>query len=191
MSSRRTTSRSTSKRRSTLLPERADLLVLPDIRTRGGANEFLYGIIFGQGERGSRSWSAATKLRGRLGTLEPSTLADMDLGPVIDAFCTTPAIHRMGRTMAKYLCRAASELAHTYEGDARVVWGCKNASAIRNKLVRFAGIGEHKATVALFLLSEVYRVLPVADAVEHVRANCPALYNASREGRLVVGRLPV
>ena len=58
-------------------------------------------------------------LRERLGSLEPSVVAQADLEPI---FRTVPAIHRVPAMMAKQVHALAVHIVEVYDGDADTLW---------------------------------------------------------------------
>ena len=81
-------------------------------------------------------------LKERAGTLAPSKLAAMDLGPV---FAEKPAIHRFPGAMADRVRELASVVAEEYGGDASRIWSeAKDGTDLRKRIASLPGFGEMK-----------------------------------------------
>ncbi len=151
---------------------------LESIEGREESAAFLYGVLFNQGQRANKAWLAPGQLRERLGTLEPAQLARLPLEALEDALRRPPALHRFPGRMARYLRMACELLVRQYAGDARRLWSPPTqAKALLRRLEAFAGIGHHKAEIAVFLLTVEFAV-PVLDdgTVISMAAVCPGLH---------------
>ena len=153
-------------------------LSIPNISTKGVANAFVLGIIFNQAQRANLAWSAPSKLRKRLGTLDPAKVVAMPRSAIRAAFRDPPAIHRLTNVMAKYFEGAWAHLAQKYRGDARNIWSdSPTARELLDRLTEFPGIGPHKAEVAIFLLTVEFGIPVVKDKMRiRIDHSCPALY---------------
>ena len=146
--------------------------------TAASANEFLFGLLFNQGQSAKRAWQAPEVLRERLGTLKPSAIAGRSVGEVAAAIALRPALHRFPRVVAGYVWKSCDVLAREYESDARRIWSPGVGLAVLLKrLEGFPGIGRHKAIVGAFLLTHEHHVVVYDDATRvSIRENCAGLY---------------
>lgn len=153
-------------------------LPIPSIIDRDSANAFLFGVVFNQAQRAEKSWEAPYLLAERLKTIDPFQLKELPLSLVADTIAEPPSIHRYAKTMAKYLVGTCHVLADQYEGDARNIWTPSIVCAeLVNRFVTFPGIGNHKASVAVFLLTVEcgIKVIDEGNSI-NIRSTCPSLY---------------
>lgn len=102
----------------------------------------LIGFALDQQVTVQKAFSGPLVLRERIGTLDPTTLADVDLEPV---FRERPAIHRFPGSMAKRVHDLAAHIRDHYDGDAGRVWGdAADDAALRANLAALPGFGEMK-----------------------------------------------
>lgn len=153
-------------------------LHIPSIIDRDSANAFLFGIIFNQAQRAEKAWEAPYLLAERLKTIDPFQIQELSLWSVADTIAEPPSIHRYAKTMAKYLVGTCHVLAEQYEGDARNIWTPTILCAeLVNRLVTFPGIGKHKASVAIFLLTAECGVKIIDEGnLINIKNTCPSLY---------------
>jgi uncharacterized HhH-GPD family protein len=88
------------------------------------------------------AFSGPLKIKQRVGTLDPSTLAKTDLEP---AFREKPAVHRFPGTMAKRVQDLAAVVAEDYGGHAERVWTeAADGAELRKRIEALPGFGEMK-----------------------------------------------
>lgn len=138
---------------------------------------FLFGVLFNQGQRANKAWQAPGLLRKRLGTLEPEELARVPPEVLMDALRRPRALHRFPGTMARYLSAACALLLREYGGDARRIWSPPvPAKELLRRFEAFMGIGQHKAEIAVFLLTVEFAVPVLDDGTRVSLASvCPGL----------------
>jgi uncharacterized HhH-GPD family protein len=102
----------------------------------------LIGFALDQQVPVQKAFSGPLALKERLGSIEPSTLADADLEPV---FRDRPAIHRFPGAMAKRVHELAIHIRDEYGGDAARVWtDAADTDVLRANLAGLPGFGEMK-----------------------------------------------
>jgi uncharacterized HhH-GPD family protein len=152
--------------------------LLPDLNAPGGALAFLLGSLYNQQVRSEVAWRAPRRLAERLGGLHAPGLAGADPGQLTAVMREGPAIHPFASTMAARTIDMCGRLLEQYGGHAANVWaGQPHGRDLLNRLTGFAGIGRHKATVAIALLTRHYG-LPFADAdalADEALSSCPRL----------------
>src|SRR5947207_14900837 len=79
----------------------------------------LVGFALDQQITVQQAFQGPLRLKQRLGTLDPGTLARTDLEP---AFREKPAIHRFPGNMAQRVQDLAAVVAEEYDGDASRLW---------------------------------------------------------------------
>ena len=88
------------------------------------------------------AFSGPLKIKQRVGTLDPGTLAQTDLEPV---FREKPAVHRFPGTMAKRVQDLAAVVAEEYGGHAERVWTeAADGADLRKRIGALPGFGEMK-----------------------------------------------
>jgi uncharacterized HhH-GPD family protein len=88
------------------------------------------------------AFTGPLKIKERVGTLDPSTLAQTDLEPV---FREKPAVHRFPGTMAKRVQDLAAVVAEDYGGHAERVWtDAADGADLRKRIGALPGFGEMK-----------------------------------------------
>ena len=153
-------------------------LPIREIVDRYSANAFLFGIVFNQGQRAEKSWEAPYILAERLKTIDPFQIKELPLWLVADTIADPPSIHRYATNMAKFLIGTCHVLAEQYDGDARNIWiPAIPSGELISRFITFPGIGLHKASVAVFLLTVELRVAVIEDGNPiNIRHTCPSLY---------------
>src|ERR1700687_5368862 len=81
---------------------------------------FLVGFALDQQITVQQAFQGPLRIKQRVGTLDPKTLAQTALEP---AFREKPAVHRFPGTMAARVHELAAYVTDEYGGDASRVWG--------------------------------------------------------------------
>jgi endonuclease III len=147
---------------------------ITDART---ANSFLLGVVFNQAQKSEKSWKAPELLFKRLGTDDPFELKEYPVGLIENTIAQRPALHCFAPTMAKYIVSAFNQLTDRYGGDARNIWVPPiPLSELMSRLTHFLGIGTHKASVAVFLLTVELGIPVIDDGTKvDITSACPNL----------------
>src|SRR5919204_4633146 len=112
------------------------------------------------------AFSGPLKLRQRLGTLDPATIAQTDPARLQQVFRQAPAIHRFPGTMAERVQDLASVVAEDYGGDAERVWSdAANGAELRRRLSALPGFGEMKVKALGAVLAKRFGVEPAQELV--------------------------
>ena len=102
----------------------------------------LVGFALDQQITVQQAFQGPLRLKERVGTLDPKTLARTDLEP---AFREKPAIHRFPGNMARRVQDLAAVVAEEYGGDASRIWGdAKDSADLRERIGALPGFGEMK-----------------------------------------------
>src|ERR1700681_4604931 len=89
-----------------------------------------------------QAFTGPLRIKQRLGTLDPKTLAATDLEPV---FKEKPAVHRYPGAMARRVQDLAAYVVEEYEGEAARVWtGATDGAELRRRLAALPGFGDMK-----------------------------------------------
>ncbi|HEY2571980.1 MAG TPA: HhH-GPD-type base excision DNA repair protein [Solirubrobacteraceae bacterium] len=123
----------------------------------------LIGFVLDQQVSVQKAFSGPLELRERLGTLDPSKLAEADLEPV---FREKPAIHRFPGSMAGRVHDFAVYIRDEYDGDAARVWrDAADGDALRANIAALPGFGEMKVKALGAVLAKRFRVKAAKDLV--------------------------
>ncbi len=123
----------------------------------------LIGFALDQQVSVQKAFSGPLAIRERLGTLDPSVLADTDLEPV---FRERPAIHRFPGSMARRVQDLAAHIRDHYDGDAGRVWtDAADSAALRANLAALPGFGEMKIKALGAVLAKRFGVPAAQDLV--------------------------
>jgi uncharacterized HhH-GPD family protein len=96
------------------------------------------------------------KIKQRVGTLDPTTLAETDLEPV---FREKPAVHRFPGSMAQRVQDLAQHVVDEYGGDASRLWReASDADDLKRRLAALPGFGEMKITSTAAVLAKRFGV---------------------------------
>jgi uncharacterized HhH-GPD family protein len=116
----------------------------------------LVGFAIDQQVTVQKAFAGPLALKQRAGTLEPATLAAMDL---TEAFATPPAIHRFPSAMAQRVRDLASVVAEDYGGDASRIWTeARDGADLKKRIGALPGFGEMKIKSLGAVLAKQYGV---------------------------------
>ena len=102
------------------------------------------------------AFAGPLKLKQRIGTLDPKTIAKTDLEA---AFREKPAIHRFPGAMATRVQELAQYVVDEYGGDASKLWREANDSAeLKRRLEALPGYGEMKVKSMSAVLAKQFGV---------------------------------
>ena len=122
----------------------------------------LVGLALDQQVTVQTAFAGPQKIKQRVGTLDPKTLAAADPEQLAAAFREKPAVHRFPGSMAKRVHELARHIRDRYDGDAARVWtDAPDAEALRANLAALPGFGEMKVKSLGAVLAKRFGV-PVA-----------------------------
>jgi uncharacterized HhH-GPD family protein len=102
----------------------------------------LIGFVLDQQVTVPTAFSGPLKIKQRVGTLDPHTLASTDLEPV---FREKPAVHRFPGSMAKRVQDLATVVDEEYGGQAERIWTeAADGDDLRKRISSLPGFGEMK-----------------------------------------------
>jgi uncharacterized HhH-GPD family protein len=123
----------------------------------------LIGFALDQQVPVQTAFSGPLKVKQRLGTLDPQTLASTDLDPV---FREKPAVHRFPATMAKRVQDLATTVVEEYAGHAERVWTeAADGADLRRRLSSLPGFGSMKVTALGSVLAKRFGVAAAQELV--------------------------
>ena len=100
-------------------------------------------------------------LRDRLGHLDASKIAAMDVEEFVAVCAAKPAIHRFPAAMGRRLHELCAVLADEYDGNGANVWdGVDDAEELFRRLRALPGYGEEKSRIFVAILAKRHGVRP-------------------------------
>ena len=107
------------------------------------------------------AFSAPKVLLERLGTLDASALAAMDVGAVEAAAKGPPAVHRFPAAMGRRVHELATYVAETYDGDAGRIWtDASDGHDLQRRIAALPGFGDMKVASLTAVLVKQLGVRP-------------------------------
>jgi uncharacterized HhH-GPD family protein len=122
----------------------------------------LIGFALDQQVTVPTAFSGPWKIKQRVGTLDPHTLAETDLEPV---FREKPAVHRFPGSMAKRVQDLAAVVDEEYGGHAERIWTeAADGDELRKRIASLPGFGEMKIKALGAVLAKRFDV-PAAQSL--------------------------
>jgi len=116
----------------------------------------LVGFALDQQVTVQQAFLGPLRLKERLGTLEPSKVAQADLEPL---FREKPAIHRFPGSMAGRVRELAATVSEEYGGDASRLWTeATDGPDLRKRISALPGFGEMKVKALGSVLAKRFGV---------------------------------
>ena len=129
----------------------------------------LVGFALDQQITVQQAFQGPLRLKQRVGTLDPKTLAHTDLEP---AFREKPAIHRFPGNMARRVQDLAAVVAEDYGGDASRIWrDAKDGADLKKRIAGLPGFGDMKIRSLTAVLAKRFDV----KVAQEVAPNHPTL----------------
>jgi uncharacterized HhH-GPD family protein len=119
------------------------------------------GMMLDQQYGMEHAFRGGWKVLGRLGTLDPATIAAVDPDD-FKALCSQPpAIHRFPGSMAARLQELAALVVKQYDGDVTRLWAePKTGAELFRRVQELPGFGEQKSKIFVALLAKQLGVRP-------------------------------
>jgi len=116
----------------------------------------LVGLALDQQVTVQQAFQGPLRIKQRVGTLDPKTLARTDLEP---AFREKPAVHRFPGSMAARVQDLAAVVADEYGGDASGIWrDATDAADLRRRIAALPGFGDMKIRTLAAILAKRFGV---------------------------------
>ena len=133
----------------------ADMLLNTD------ANALLFGMLLDQQVPMEWAFAGPATLQQRLGHLDPTRIAAMDVDEFVAVCCEKPAIHRFPGSMGTRLHAVCDALVADYEGDAANIWtGVDDAAEVYRRLRALPGYGDEKSKIFIAILGKSQGIQP-------------------------------
>jgi uncharacterized HhH-GPD family protein len=105
------------------------------------------------------AFAGPLKIKERLGTLDPGSIAALDPGRVEAAFRERPAVHRFPGSMAERVQGLCAVVLEEYDGDASRLWReAGDAGELRRRIEALPGFGQMKVTALGSVLAKRFGV---------------------------------
>ncbi|HKU29772.1 MAG TPA: HhH-GPD-type base excision DNA repair protein [Arthrobacter sp.] len=116
----------------------------------------LTGMLLDQQVTMESAFAGPEKIKTRIGSIDPATIAEYDPAGFIEIFKETPAVHRFPGSMAGRVQALAETVHHDWDGDATAIWTRDNPDGgeVLRRLKELPGFGEQKAKIFLALLGK-------------------------------------
>ena len=116
----------------------------------------LTGMLLDQQVTMESAFAGPEKIRTRIGSLEPGTIAGYDPQDFVEVFKEKPAVHRFPGSMAGRVQALAETVEKEWSGDATAIWtqGDPDGAEVLRRLKALPGFGEQKAKIFLALLGK-------------------------------------
>jgi uncharacterized HhH-GPD family protein len=119
----------------------------------------LVGLALDQQVTVQTAFAGPQKIKQRLGTLDPKTLAAGDPEQLAAAFREKPAVHRFPGSMAARVQELAAYVTEEYGGDAARLWTeARDGDDLRARISALPGFGEMKVKALGSVLAKRFRV---------------------------------
>jgi uncharacterized HhH-GPD family protein len=121
----------------------------------------LLGMLLDQQVPMEWAFGAPSTLHDRLGHLDATKIAEMDLDEFVTICCEKPAIHRFPGSMGKRIHTVCRIVADEYDGDAANIWrDTKTGDELYQRLRKLPGYGDEKAQIFIAVLGKRRGVRP-------------------------------
>jgi uncharacterized HhH-GPD family protein len=116
----------------------------------------LTGMLLDQQVTMESAFAGPEKIRTRIGSILPETIAAQEPQAFVDMFKERPAVHRFPGSMAARVQALAESVQNEWDGDATAIWtkGDPDGAEVLRRLKALPGFGEQKAKIFLALLGK-------------------------------------
>lgn len=116
----------------------------------------LTGMLLDQQIAMEVAFAGPEKIRERVGSIDPGTIANYDEEMFKTAFAEKPAVHRYPGSMSGRVQKLAQAIIDDWDGDTAAIWtsGSPDGREVLKRLKALPGFGEQKAKIFLALLGK-------------------------------------
>jgi len=116
----------------------------------------LTGMLLDQQVAMETAFAGPLKIKQRVGSIDPATVAGYDPERFVEVFKQTPAVHRFPGSIAGRVQSLAQAVVDDWGGDAAAIWtqGDPDGAEALKRLKALPGFGEQKAKIFLALLGK-------------------------------------
>lgn len=121
----------------------------------------LIGMLLDQQVPMEWAFTGPSTLRSRLGHLDATAIAAMDLEAFVQICCAKPAIHRFPASMGRRIHELCTTLTSEFSGSADEVWrAATSGDDLYGRLRSLPGYGDEKARIFIAILGKRMGVQP-------------------------------
>lgn len=116
----------------------------------------LTGMLLDQQVTMESAFAGPEKIRARIGSIDPATIAGYEPEAFVEVFKQTPAVHRFPGSMAGRVQALAEAIVADWGGEASAIWtqGDPSGAEVLARLKKLPGFGDQKARIFLALLGK-------------------------------------
>lgn len=116
----------------------------------------LTGMLLDQQVTMESAFAGPEKIRDRIGSIDPETIAGYEPDAFVEVFKQPPAVHRFPGSMAGRVQSLAEAVRDEWGGDASAIWtqGDPDGAEVLKRLKALPGYGDQKARIFLALLGK-------------------------------------
>jgi uncharacterized HhH-GPD family protein len=121
----------------------------------------LVGMLLDQQVPMEWAFAGPATLRRRLGHVDASRIAAMEVDELVAVCADKPAIHRFPAAMGRRIHELCTVVATRYGGDGANVWtGVTSGAELYRRLRELPGYGDEKAKIFIAILAKTQGVAP-------------------------------
>jgi uncharacterized HhH-GPD family protein len=124
-------------------------------------NALLIGMLLDQQVPMEWAFAGPATLLERLGHLDPTKIAGMDIDEFVAICCEKPAIHRFPGSMGKRIHQVCAALVEHHHADASNIWrDAETGRDLVRRLKELPGYGDEKSKIFVAILGKTQGVTP-------------------------------
>jgi uncharacterized HhH-GPD family protein len=132
-----------------------------DALLRRDGTALLIGMLLDQQVPMEWAFTAPHTIKQRLGHVDATKIAKMNVDRFVAMCCEKPAIHRFPASMGKRIHAMCTIIAEDYKGKGANVWkGVEDAAELTARLRKLPGYGAEKTEIFIALLGKRFGIRP-------------------------------
>lgn len=132
-----------------------------DALLRRDGTALLIGMLLDQQVPMEWAFTAPHTIKQRLGHVDATKIAKMNVDRFVAVCCEKPAIHRFPASMGKRIHAMCTIIADDYKGKGANVWkGVEDAAELTARLRKLPGYGAEKTEIFIALLGKRFGIRP-------------------------------
>jgi len=132
-----------------------------DALLRRDGTALLIGMLLDQQVPMEWAFTAPHTIKQRLGHVDATKIAKMNVDRFVAMCCEKPAIHRFPASMGKRIHAMCTIIADEYKGKGANVWkGVEDAAELTARLRKLPGYGAEKTEIFIALLGKRFGIRP-------------------------------
>ena len=132
-----------------------------DALLRRDGTALLIGMLLDQQVPMEWAFTAPHTIKQRIGHVDATKIAKMNVDRFVAMCCEKPAIHRFPASMGKRIHAMCTIIADDYKGKGANVWkGVEDAAELTARLRKLPGYGAEKTEIFIALLGKRFGIRP-------------------------------